>query len=98
MAVEIITKEDLQIFKMELIKELKELLQKPEPVKPWLKSNEVQKLLRVSSGTLQNLRLKGILRFTRIGGSLYYKQEDIEKALENGLSQPKELKEEKRWG
>ena len=70
-------------------------MQKPEPIKPWLKSNDVQKLLRVSPGTLQNLRLKGILRFTRIGGSLYYKQEDIDKALENGLSQYKQSKQEK---
>lgn len=40
-----------------------------------------------------NVTLKGILRFTRTGGSLHYKQEDIEKLLEKGLNQPV-----KEWG
>jgi hypothetical protein len=52
--------------------------------KQWLKSIEVRKLLKISPGTLQNLRINGTLRFTRIGSLLYYKQEDINKLLEGG--------------
>jgi hypothetical protein len=40
--------------------------------KKWLKSKEVRELLQISSGTLQNLRVRGVLEFTRIGGTLFY--------------------------
>jgi predicted site-specific integrase-resolvase len=50
--------------------------------KKWLKSNEVRKLLNISPGTLQNLRINGTLRYTKMGSIIYYKQEDINKVLE----------------
>ena len=83
MNVELITREDLKQFKNEMLTEMKHLL-KPgqEQSKQWLKSYEVRKLLNISPGTLQNLRVNGTLRYTKIGGLLYYKLEDIEKLLE----------------
>jgi hypothetical protein len=85
MNVELITKEDLKQFKNEMLAEIKHLL-KPDQSqsKQWLKSYEVRKLLNISPGTLQNLRVNGTLRYTKIGGMLYYKLEDIEKLLEEG--------------
>ena len=85
MNLEIITKEDLREFKNELLAEIRQLM-KPGQVqsKKWLKSNEVRKLLNISPGTLQNLRINGTLSFTRIGSIIYYKQEDINKLLEGG--------------
>lgn len=85
MNVELITKEDLRQFENRLIGEIRTLL-KPEqsPIKQWLKSAEVRKLLNISPGTLQNLRINGTLRFTKIGGMMYYKMEDITKLLEGG--------------
>ncbi|HEX7356116.1 MAG TPA: helix-turn-helix domain-containing protein [Ignavibacteriaceae bacterium] len=83
MGIEIITKEDLQLFKAELLQEIKQLV-KPSEVsaKAWLKSADVRKLLNISPGTLQNLRINGTLRYTKIGGTMYYKTEDITKLLE----------------
>lgn len=83
MSVTIITKEDLQEFKMEIISEIKHLLQTSDsaPTKKWLKSNEVRKLLNISSGTLQNLRINGTLSYTKIGGIMYYDNSDIDKLL-----------------
>lgn len=81
MAVDIVTKEDLQTFKTELLSELKQLLNTGQQQKQWLKSPEVRKLLKISPGTLQNLRINGTLRFTRIGSIIYYSQEDIDKVL-----------------
>jgi hypothetical protein len=46
---------------------------KQEQPTQWLKSSEVRKLLKISSGTLQNLRINGTLNFYKIGGILYYK-------------------------
>ncbi|SEB21564.1 helix-turn-helix domain-containing protein [Pedobacter hartonius] len=85
MNVEIITKEDLKEFKTEMLAEIKQLI-KPEEgqAKQWLKSAEVRKLLNISPGTLQNLRINGTLRFTKIGGMMYYKLEDINRLLEGG--------------
>lgn len=83
MAVEIITKEDLKNFKTELLNELKELFSNTsDQQKPWLKSQEVRKLLAISPGTLQHLRIIGTLPYTKIGGTLYYKHEDVIHMLE----------------
>jgi DNA-directed RNA polymerase subunit F len=85
MNLEVITKEDLREFKNEMLSEIKQLMQPGQgQSKKWLKSVEVRKLLKISPGTLQNLRINGTLRFTRIGSLLYYKQEDINKLLEGG--------------
>ncbi|MHB1179565.1 MAG: helix-turn-helix domain-containing protein [Daejeonella sp.] len=88
MSVEIITKEDLEQFKSELLEDLLKVLQSNQPqAKQWLKSQDVRKLLNISPGTLQNLRINGTLRFTRIGGIFYYKDQDITKILEgNGAA------------
>jgi len=83
MNVELLTKEDLKIFKTELLNEIKEIITPGAgQSKQWLKSNEVRKLLSISPGTLQNLRINGTLRYTKIGGMMYYKLEDIYKILE----------------
>jgi len=85
MAAEIITKEDLEFFRERLLKDIKELLGKSaEEPKKWLKSYQVKNLLKISDGTLQNLRVNGTIRFTKIGGTLYYKYEDILGLLEGG--------------
>jgi hypothetical protein len=83
MSVEIITKEDLNEFRRLLIADLSTLLEiKPQQQqKKWLKSNEVRKLLNISPGTLQNLRINGTLTYTRVGGILFYESAHIDKLL-----------------
>ncbi|AIL45259.1 MULTISPECIES: helix-turn-helix domain-containing protein [Weeksellaceae] len=82
MAISIITKEDLQQFKIELLEGIKELLLvRTTQQKLWLRTSEVKELLNISSGTLQNLRINGTLSYTKIGGLLYYNYKDIEKLL-----------------
>ncbi|WP_348797314.1 helix-turn-helix domain-containing protein [Flavobacterium adhaerens] len=83
MAIEVITREDLNEFRTLLLADLKEMLQiKPQQQKQWLKSNEVRKLLNISPGTLQNLRVNGTITYTKIGGILYYSSADLDKLLE----------------
>jgi len=84
MAAEVITTDDLREFKLELVDEFKKLLseQKGVSTKKWLKSDEVRKLLNISPGTLQNLRVNGTLPFTKMGGVLYYDSQDIHSILE----------------
>lgn len=84
MGATIITSEDLMEFKVELLEDIKELLQNQNRTmaKKWLKSNEVRELLGISPGTLQNLRINGTLPYTKIGGVLYYDQQEIMEVLE----------------
>src|SRR5476651_125330 len=85
MNVELITREDLKALEKKLLNAI-QLITKPGQgeAKKWLKSNEVRKLSNISPGTLQNLRINGTLRYTNIGGMMYYKLEDIHKLLDGG--------------
>lgn len=92
MATTIITPEDLEQFKWELLEQIKELLDQKvdKPVEEtqkrvWIKSHQVQRLLGISPGTLQNLRINGTIPYTKMGGVLFYNKEDIEKILENNM-------------
>ncbi|MDF0707654.1 helix-turn-helix domain-containing protein [Flagellimonas okinawensis] len=85
MGATIITTEDLMEFKVELLEDIKDLLenQNKQSNKKWLKSNEVRELLGISPGTLQNLRINGTLPYTKVGGVLYYEYHEITEVLEH---------------
>ncbi len=86
MSVNILTTDDLQRFQSELITEIKSLFKaESQPIKKWLKSEEVKKLLKVSSGTLQTLRINRTLQYTKIGGIIFYDYEHIEKIMKENL-------------
>ncbi len=76
-----VTKLDLLNALNFLVDEMK-ISKKEEQPKKWLKSSEVKKLLRISPGTLQNLRINGTLTYTKIGGSIFYSYEEIIKVME----------------
>ena len=83
---ELLTRDDLHQFRTQLLGELKEVLEKTKPSpKQWLKSSEVRKKLGISHGTLQNLRITRSLPYTKLGGIMFYRHEDLEKILEAGL-------------
>lgn len=91
MAVNIMTAEDLEAFKVEffsqfekMVSELKDLVNEHQKNKAlehqgkrWLKSHQVQKMLGISPGTLQTLRINRTIPFSKIGGVIFYSYEDI---------------------
>lgn len=82
MATTVLTTDDLQHFKHELLDEIRNLIREEKPVqKKWLRSTQVRKMLNISPGTLQNLRINGTLPYSKMGGSIYYAYEDILKVL-----------------
>jgi hypothetical protein len=96
MSAVIITVEDLENFKSDLLSQLKEFVLtsptiqrtevKHEPIQTkWLKSYQVQRLLGISPGTLQNLRINGTLPYTKLGGTLLYNNEDIQKIINSNM-------------
>ena len=85
MNIEILTKSDLQNFKQELISEIQNIIgDKSTKEQKWLKGLDVRKMLNISAGTLQNLRINGTLNPSKIGGTHFYKRSDIQKLLEDG--------------
>jgi len=84
MPTSIITTDDLREFKMELLEDLKQLIQQPAPPKKkkYLKSAEVMELLQVSPGTLQNLRINGTLPYSKIGGIIFYDADEIHRIIQ----------------
>jgi hypothetical protein len=79
---QIVTKRDLLNFGILLLSEIKNTNNTDTSTKQWLKSAEVREILKISPGTLQNLRINGTLKYKRIGGIIYYNYEDIVKMLE----------------
>jgi len=80
---QLITIEDMESFKTLLLREIRTILNEftGKSDKKWLKSYEVKKLLGISAGTLQNLRINGTLPYTKIGGVILYDSQDIENML-----------------
>lgn len=87
---QLVTISDLQAFKVELLLSINNMLSdtNKQPTKKWLKSYEVQKIMDISTGTIQNLRANGTLPYTKVGGLIYYKLEDIEKVMESQKRTP----------
>lgn len=78
----LITLQDLLDLKTELVREIRNIVPPAKPQK-WLKSLEVRKLLGLSAGKLQNMRNNNEIPFTRIGGIIYYLEEEIYQLLES---------------
>lgn len=87
---EIITQQDpqMQVFAQLMEGILKKLERYCATARPmlegeiYLTSEEVCKLLGLSSRTLQEYRNNGTLAFYKIGGKILYKQSDIQAMLE----------------
>jgi len=82
---QLLTVGDLETFKNDLIEKIKILLKETTagPAKKWLKSTEVKKLLGISTGTLQNLRMNGSLSYSKVGGIIFYDYNEIAKLLKD---------------
>ena len=83
MPTQIITTDDLREFKTELLDDIKKLLKISADIrnKKYLKSAEIMKMLNVSPGTLQTLRINGTLPYIKIGGIIFYDVEEISNVM-----------------
>ena len=85
----VVTMDDLIQFKEEFFQELKKLLGSTQNQNNdlWIKTPELKKLLKISHGTLQNLRINGTIPYTKIGGIIYYNKQEILKIIESNKIQ-----------
>ena len=77
----LVTLQDLQKMKEEIISQIALMTDKATTQKEWLRSAEAMEMLSVSTGTLQNFRINDDIPFTKIGGTLYYERKAIIKLL-----------------
>nr|WP_207423824.1 helix-turn-helix domain-containing protein [Pedobacter sp. SYSU D00873] len=83
---QLLTKKDLELFKQELFEFIRHQHQNENPAPgEWLRSKEVRTMLKISPGTLQNLRINGTIKFNKIGGAIYYSKDEITRLLSSGL-------------
>lgn len=89
MPTEIITTDHLREFKVELLQEFRKILKEDhcQSEKKWLRSSEVKKMLGISTGTLQNMRINGTIPFSKVNGTLFYDYEDILKVMGSGKTE-----------
>lgn len=86
---EIVTKEDLRQFGLLLFDKINVLIQQvalvqtESSIPEWLKSKAVRKLLDISAGSVQNLRMTQKVRFKKVLGSYYYNREDLLKLFKD---------------
>jgi hypothetical protein len=80
---DIVTKDDLRQFGLLLINDIRKIIDESQTNEKdaldpeWLKSRVVRKLMDMSPGSLQNLRVTGKVRFKKVLGSYYYNKEDL---------------------
>lgn len=76
---DIATKADLE----NLLAEIKKLLPTVAPQQKFLRSSDVRDILNISDGTLQRLRENKILAANKVGGTWYYKYDDVIKMIDH---------------
>ena len=83
MPANILTAEDLEEFKKSLLEEIKEMLLQYNKITidRWVKSNIVMTKLSISPGTLQNFRINETIPYSKLGGIIYYDEEEINEIL-----------------
>jgi hypothetical protein len=73
-------------MKTEIIQAFRELTRlSSAPEKNWLRSQNVRRILGVSSSTLQTMRIKWEIPFSKISGIIYYPIEGIQNLLNMNL-------------
>lgn len=93
-----VTKEDLRQFGMLLIGTIRKMVEGSKTVSEdhveveWLKARVVRKMLDISPGSLQNLRITGKVRFKKVLGSYYYNKDDLMQLFNGGNEDDKSTK------
>ena len=85
---QLITGQDLERFRQRMVIDLEEVIKKHLHITPkkWLKAHEVRKLLKISPGTLQRLKAKGAIPYTKMGGVHYFDYDKIQEILHSGAT------------
>jgi len=87
---EIVTKEDLQAFRRELLIDVRTIIReeiagrKENPLQGY-KTKDVRNILGCSFNKLVSLRVSRKVRWKKIGGTIYYNRDDVRRLVEEGF-------------
>lgn len=89
MSIEVLTKEDLQLFRVQLLSDIRTMLLSLNPhagnqKMEGFKTGDVRNVLGCSVNKLMSLRIARKIRWKKIGGTVYYNREDVKRLLEEG--------------
>jgi len=80
MQIDFATKQDLQELERKILAALGPRVPS-DTEDQWLRTAETRKFLQCSYGTLQSLRIKGVIPYTKVGGIYLYNRKGILKVL-----------------
>lgn len=88
MAIDIVTKDDLSIFRTSLLADIKNVIseamgQIPDSPEGY-KTKHVRMILGCSVNKLVALRIARKLRVKKVGGTLYYNKDDVKRLVHEG--------------
>ncbi|WP_417940454.1 DNA-binding protein [Flavobacterium sp. RS13.1] len=84
-----LTKDDLRQFGLLLMDNIRAIIKEDKENEnrllqsQCLKSKAVRKLLDISAGSVQKLRIQGKVRFTKVLDSYYYNRDDLQKLFDD---------------
>ena len=78
----VITKEDFDLFKAELLEEIKAIFDTNIKRAKWIRSSDVRKMLGISDSTLQTLRINKTIPAYKLDSTWFYKYEEILEVME----------------
>ncbi|MGV3595192.1 MAG: helix-turn-helix domain-containing protein [Sediminibacterium sp.] len=88
MGIDIVTKDDLLVFRNNLLADLKavisEVVQKIPESPEGYKTKHVRAILGCSVNKLVALRISRKIRVKKVGGTLYYNKDDVKKLVQEG--------------
>jgi hypothetical protein len=90
MGVDIVTKDDLQSFRVQLLSDIRVLLEtqaneRSKLVTEGYKTKDVRRILGCSVNKLVSLRIARKIRWKKVGGTIYYNKEDVRRLVEEGF-------------
>jgi len=88
--VELVTKEDLQAFRTLMLNDIKTLLAEHrigqfKSEMQGYRTKDVHKILGCCVNKLVSLRTARKIRWKKVGGTIYYNEEDVRKLVEEGF-------------
>lgn len=73
----------------DLLTKVKEMLSEfqKNSDKQWLRTQEAADYLGISTTQIHNFKREGVLSYSKLGGSLYFRRSDIDQILEDNLQE-----------
>jgi len=83
---EIVTKQMLDEFKQDLIKEISQMNATHSTPRKLMRNNDLMEYLGCSYSTIENLRNAGKIPYKKVMGTYYYSFEEVSKVFEQTMN------------